>query len=683
MTANFHIKLPSLTVRIIGISIVAGALIWGYGYLESSPFLPDVRRYIPEPKITLFWWMVVTVAFLLFHYKRDFLKRVALAIVVLVVSGQVSWLGARYLPGLIDHGRIIEPPAIKSKEDFRRASSSRDTSGWATLASVLWMGFFSLGGLGVAISLIRNKKPWEPPKEREYHKRGRGLVDFEGLRQTIEAKKAPDDPGILFGLISLPSRVATTHFLISGATGSGKTLSLRLLMQSVLPRIGQGHDTRAIIYDAKQDMLSILHGMKLSCKIVTLNPFDERCAAWNMAKDITSPATAQQIAAILVPEEKYSSNPFFSDAARALLTGVLIALLKSAPGAWTFRDVVYVMKSGSRLKSLLLRCPETRDLVEQYFSNEKTSNDVMATVATKMQRYEFIAAAWDRAETKLSLRDWLTDEYILVIGNDEATRTALDAINQVVFKRLTELVLAQTESRTRRTWVFLDEFRQAGKLDGINGLLTMGRSKGVCAVLGFQDIEGLSTVYGDRETAEIVGLCANKGILRSDSPNTAKWASSLFGEREIIEFRSSAGESSGSSSNSFAIGSTHSSQSSNSMSEQVAKRDVILPSEIMDLPPTSFDTTLPGFYIIPEAGAYRVNISGPWIESALMPTSHDVPNIIRRPDEHQYLRVWDAEDLKRLGLDTQRPASGDTPPVPEQTAAPAQAAMNPLEQIKR
>ncbi|MGV2342203.1 MAG UNVERIFIED_CONTAM: type IV secretion system DNA-binding domain-containing protein [Planctomycetaceae bacterium] len=48
------------------------------------------------------------------------------------------------------------------------------------------------------------------------------------------------------------------HFLAVGTTGSGKTVVMRLLMQSVLPEIGSGNDVRAVIYDAKQDMMSIL-----------------------------------------------------------------------------------------------------------------------------------------------------------------------------------------------------------------------------------------------------------------------------------------------------------------------------------------------------------------------------------------------------------------------------------------
>jgi len=48
-----------------------------------------------------------------------------------------------------------------------------------------------------------------------------------------------------------------------GATGSGKTVLLRRLMQTVLPQIGssQARGRRALIYDSKKDMRSVLMGM--------------------------------------------------------------------------------------------------------------------------------------------------------------------------------------------------------------------------------------------------------------------------------------------------------------------------------------------------------------------------------------------------------------------------------------
>ena len=112
------------------------------------------------------------------------------------------------------------------------------------------------------------------------------------------------------------------------------------------------------------------------------------------------------------------------------------------------------------------------------------------------------AAAWDRATHRLSLRAWLDQEAILILANDEENRAAIDTINQLLFKRLSELVLARgerPEASRRTTWFLLDEVRQAGRLDGLSALMTKGRSKGAAVLLGFQDIHGLHEVYG-RET---------------------------------------------------------------------------------------------------------------------------------------------------------------------------------------
>ena len=99
---------------------------------------------------------------------------------------------------------------------------------------------------------------------------------------------------------------------------------------------------------------------------------------------------------------------------------------------------------------------------------------------------------------------------------------------------------------------------------------------------------------------------------------------------------------------------------------------------------TSLDTSLPGYYIIPEVGAYGVRISGPWIKSELRQANADVPNIIKRPEEHQYLRAWDYNDLLRLGI-SRTPKSASNGSEDEEQAiipAPVQNA-SLLDQIKR
>ena len=100
--------------------------------------------------------------------------------------------------------------------------------------------------------------------------------------------------GLCFGGLQLPAAAAEFHFLVMGATGSGKTLTIRFLMQSVFQK---ANGCRALLYDAKRDLILILDGMGVpKSKIKIFNPFDDRSVAWDMAADITSPATAWQLA---------------------------------------------------------------------------------------------------------------------------------------------------------------------------------------------------------------------------------------------------------------------------------------------------------------------------------------------------------------------------------------------------
>lgn len=359
---------------------------------------------------------------------------------------------------------------------------------------------------------------------------------------------------------------ATEHFLVTGASGSGKTTVINHLMASVLQ---QGAHARALVYDPKQEiipLLDMLRGVQrddeqpLSGEVRILNPFDLRCSAWNMALDIDNAVSARQLATILVPdsESETGSASFFTHATRDILTGVLIAFIECVPrkGVWTLRDVLLTMLHEPYLRFILAlkRTPGDRPLPllwriqETYFgsgADPRTVGNIKASISAKLSVYEPIAAAWHRAAPSpdspafFSLGDWIrSQEDILVLGNDEAARAALDPLNRAIFKRATELTLSRPEqpsdqkaSGEGQTWYFLDEVREAGELDGLSRLLTKGRSKGACVVLGFQDIDGLRAVYGEEVANELCAQCNNVAVLRLNSPATAQWASELFGRR--------------------------------------------------------------------------------------------------------------------------------------------------------
>ena len=203
----------------------------------------------------------------------------------------------------------------------------------------------------------------------------------------------------------------------------------------------------------------------------------------------------------------------------------------------------------------------------------------------------------------------------------------MDALNRVMFQRATELALREPNSRTRRTWFFLDEIREAGVLDGLGRLMNKGRSKGCCVALGFQDIHGLKAVYGAEVALEVVGQCSQKALLRMESESTAKWASATVGQYEQVDVMRG---QSGSLDRSY----------QRSASEQWRTADVVMPSEFLSIPPTTEAHGLTGYFLTPHVGAFRNTLPLSSLLSAKPAGLAAVPDFLERRESEQYLEPW-------------------------------------------
>lgn len=438
-----------------------------------------------------------------------------------------------------------------------------------------------------------------------------------------------------FGPILLDHDECTQHFLYGAATGGGKTTNIRLLMQDVMRDIRIKPDTRALIYDAKQDQQSILAGIDPHIQVVTFDPFDARGAAWDMAADVQEPRVAIEIAFTLIPETQ-ESQPFFSSAARHLLVGVMTSFMVRKLD-WLLGDVIRALSSPRKLRRVLAACKYTRGLISKYFGDPKLLANILSTVATKLLPFEPIAACWDSATKRVSLEHWVEGNFVVILGNSETSRHAIDALNRCIFKRAVDLHLNQSESTTRRTWWFVDEVSEAGRLDGMKSLLKKSRSKGGCVVLAFQSIEGLrdTKLYGPNETAEIIGQIGHKCIGRLECPETAEWAARIFGEQEIRQvtnnrsWSASSGKDGGSSSYSF------------SENEQFVTQRSVLPSEFLSLPPCNDINGLSAYYLSRVTGAFWSHIGGDELfGEALLPRDTNVKDFVPRPIESQFLEPW-------------------------------------------
>ena len=309
----------------------------------------------------------------------------------------------------------------------------------------------------------------------------------------------PNPDFINFGGLLIPERDSQAHFAFTGTTGSGKTLLMRLLQQSTLCHVGQGLGYRAIVYDAKQDAMQLLAAYCDRSRLFTLNPFDDRGVAWDIAADVTEPRVALEMAFTLIPEAS-ESQPYFANASRHLTYGVMLSFMLRGLD-WTLADVLRALSSAKLCRKVLEQHRHTAGIVEHYFSDERLLNDIFSTIATKMLLYESIAGCWDAANERISLKTWSTEEMTLILGNTEISRFAIDNINRCIFKRASDLILSKSEGTTDRSWFFIDEVSEAGRLP-ISSLLKKGRSKGGRVAIAYQSISGLRDpkLFGQHQT---------------------------------------------------------------------------------------------------------------------------------------------------------------------------------------
>ncbi len=180
-------------------------------------------------------------------------------------------------------------------------------------------------------------------------------------------------------------------------------------------------NVRRHILDAKCDMPAFLKHTGTTCPVYTFNSFDARASfphavAWDVASDVTSPARALNLAGALIPGEQGGSNRYFTDAARQVVAGVIESFIRHSPGVWTFSDLVFSLLSMERTKEILLRDTDGEDVVANFFGDERTGYQVFTTIVSRMAYFKSVAALWQRTSDKLSIKSWLADEAILLLG---------------------------------------------------------------------------------------------------------------------------------------------------------------------------------------------------------------------------------------------------------------------------
>jgi hypothetical protein len=310
----------------------------------------------------------------------------------------------------------------------------------------------------------------------------------------------------------------TRHFQILGSVGGGKTQAIKPILDAAIAR-----GDKCIIYDCKGDFTS-----EMAVPFVLVTPWDQRSHAWDISKDCTTQQDARELAARLIPE---SQDPLWSKGAQQILSAIVQKLQNDFPENWTWRDFYKaVCLPQEALASIVAAyAPEARATETE----GKTIDGILINLSTYMTIVADLSAAWGSAppERRFSFSSWIHEpnpkQRVVILQGSGSYEILGKAYIQSIISMLSGQINSPKvfESKSRRIWFFLDEFPQIGRLEGFSSILEVGRSKGVCVVLGAQDLAQIEDLYGQYVAKTWGSLIGTQIVVRVNSGTTAQFIS--------------------------------------------------------------------------------------------------------------------------------------------------------------
>lgn len=515
---------------------------------------------------------------------------------------------------------------------------------------------------------------------------------------------------------------SNSHTVFVGMSGSGKTVSLRTMMATLLPLPGDVKSLpernpireaqrreihQAIMYDAKTENIPVLcgHGFVPRRDLFILNPFDRRAVAWDMARDIKTPSQAKLLAKTFLKsndatEQGHQHHEYFRTNAARQITAVIQTLIHCGGDnpQWTLRDIINACSSPAVLRHVLSHHPEGSAIIDSTMNIARdTADGIFSSTTTYLDEFRILASLWHRIAqeetvageiTSISLTDWVREgrRSVLLLPNTRENEAIIKPLNQLVFQRLADLLLNSTYNKhvetgadnvKRRRVVLLDECPTLGRLQGLGELLAEGREFGVQLVLGVQAYSQMVTAYGEQEAKTILGQCGFKAFLKCDG-NTAEWASKEIGQQleRYKQMSYTVGRSGSTTVTRSASGGSSSETSGWNNSQTTAHiermQDAVLASELRSLPdPTSYHGVA-GYYMTPHLPVWTLGT----MFSDLPQLQYSSTKVSKREDadtSHEWLPPWDESDYAMLGLkpyEKKTKQAGSPPPPPPPKGTP-------------
>ena len=340
--------------------------------------------------------------------------------------------------------------------------------------------------------------------------RASGMGIFNSIRRTFGEWVLRRDARML----RVPYQAESSHFLLMGDSGTGKSVIMRQFAQQI-----EGRGESAIIYDPALEYVTEFYDE--SRGDVILNPLDVRMPYWSPANEIQHEAEALTVAASLFPDS-HRENPFFVEGPRKVFAHLLT--LKPSP-----EELVWWLSHEQELDRRL-KGTELAAMIYPGASAQRAgvlaSLNMVADSLKMLPRKQDVSRSWTAAEWSKKRQGWI------FLTSTPEVRKRLLPLTSLWLDLLVLRLMNQGKPGPRPVWFLLDELASLQRLPQLHTAITENRKSNNPVVLGFQGRSQLEARYG-LDAEAMLSQPATKIFLRTSEPKSAKWISEAIGQVEL------------------------------------------------------------------------------------------------------------------------------------------------------
>lgn len=346
--------------------------------------------------------------------------------------------------------------------------------------------------------------------------------DIKDVARMMKKRGMASD--IKIDMLPIVKNSEIQNFAMHGSVGTGKSQLIRKFLEQCRER-----GDLVIIYDKGCTFIREFYDPTLDH---VLNPYDERCANWDLWSECPTLSDLETVANTLIPMGA-SEDPFWQGSARTIFAEGTEKLRGDKDRSYNKLLRTLLAINLDKLRQVLAGTPAST-LVDGKI--EKTAISIRSVLTNYVKAIRYLQGIEDNGKPKFTIREWMQGvkdgekNGWLFITSNQRHHESLKPVISMWLSIAANSLLSMGENRERRVWFWYDELKSLHKLPGLPEIMAEARKFGGCFGLGFQSYPQLEEIYGPKAAEGMFDLLNTKFFFRSPSATVAKFVEEELGE---------------------------------------------------------------------------------------------------------------------------------------------------------